>query len=211
MPLPSGDGAGARLMREPANVGIEGRHCWGTSIRSRTKGRIGCGAMPCELRSRDAPEMSMYDRKHHAACPALNRENYIPPPCARPRYSRRQAWRREPSSISPRGSSLASSLIRGPHAAVGRGTVIGATAVIGADVQIGRGCSIGPGASIMHALIGDKVIIHPGCRIGQDGLFRYHSTPQEHTKVPQIGRVIIQDGVEIGAGTTIDRGGGGDT
>src|SRR5262245_19951219 len=98
----------------------------------------------------------------------------------------------------------------GPRAALGRGTVIGATAVIGADVQIGRECSIGPGASIMHALIGDNVIIHPGCRIGQDG-FRYHSTPHEHTKVPQIGRVIIQDGVEIGAGTTIDRGGGGDT
>jgi UDP-3-O-[3-hydroxymyristoyl] glucosamine N-acyltransferase len=98
----------------------------------------------------------------------------------------------------------------GPRAALGRGTVIGATTVIGADVQIGRDCSIGPGASIMHALIGDKVIIHPGCRIGQDG-FRYHSTPHEHTKVPQIGRVIIQDGVEIGAGTTIDRGGGGDT
>jgi UDP-3-O-[3-hydroxymyristoyl] glucosamine N-acyltransferase len=98
----------------------------------------------------------------------------------------------------------------GPRAAIGRGTVIGATAVIGPDVQIGRKCSIGPGASIMHALIGDNVIVHPGCRIGQDG-FRYQSTHHGHTKVPQIGRVIIQDAVEIGAGSTIDRGGGGDT
>ncbi len=98
----------------------------------------------------------------------------------------------------------------GPRAAIGAGTVIGATAVIGPDVCIGRDCSIGPGASIIHALIGDNVIIHPGCRIGQDG-FRFHPSAKGHTKVPQVGRVIIQDNVEIGAGTTIDRGGTGDT
>ena len=88
--------------------------------------------------------------------------------------------------------------------------MIGATAVIGPDVQIGRDCSIGPGASIMHAIIGDNVILHPGCRIGQDG-FRYDPGASGHTKVPQLGRVIIQDNVEIGAGTTVDRGGSGDT
>jgi UDP-3-O-[3-hydroxymyristoyl] glucosamine N-acyltransferase len=98
----------------------------------------------------------------------------------------------------------------GPRAGIGSGTVIGATAVIGPDVQIGRNCSIGPGASIVHALVGDNVIIHPGCRIGQDG-FRFQPGPRGHTKVPQIGRVIIQDHVEIGAGTAIDRGGIGDT
>jgi UDP-3-O-[3-hydroxymyristoyl] glucosamine N-acyltransferase len=54
------------------------------------------------------------------------------------------------------------------------------------------------------------VIIHPGCRIGQDG-FRYFSSAKGHLKVPQLGRVMIHDNVEIGAGTTIDRGGSGDT
>ncbi len=98
----------------------------------------------------------------------------------------------------------------GPRAAIGRGTVIGATAVIGPEVHIGRNCSIGPGTSIIHALIGDNVICHPGCRIGQDG-FRYLAGANGHTKVPQLGRVIIQDNVEIGAGATIDRGGSGDT
>ena len=88
--------------------------------------------------------------------------------------------------------------------------MIGANAVIGPGVQIGRDCSIGPGASIMHALIGDNVIIHAGCRIGQDG-FRYQPSAEGHVKVPQLGRVIIQDNVEIGANTTIDRGGSGDT
>ena len=88
--------------------------------------------------------------------------------------------------------------------------MIGATAVIGPGVQIGRDCAIGPGASIMHALIGDDVILHGGCRIGQDG-FRYHPSAKGHVKVPQLGRVIIQDNVEIGANTAIDRGGSGDT
>ena len=82
--------------------------------------------------------------------------------------------------------------------------------MIGPGVQIGRDCSVGPGASIMHALIGDNVIMHAGCRIGQDG-FRYQPSARGHIKVPQLGRVIIQDNVEIGANTTIDRGGSGDT
>ena len=58
---------------------------------------------------------------------------------------------------------------------------------------------------ITNALIGDRVIIHPGCRIGQDG-FGFVMAAAGHLKVPQVGRVIIQDDVEIGAGTTIDRG-----
>lgn len=98
----------------------------------------------------------------------------------------------------------------GPRAEIGADTVIGAGAVVGPDVRIGRGCAIGVHVSIMHALIGDQVIIHPGCRIGQDG-FGYLMGAAGHRKVPQIGRVIIQDGVEIGANTTIDRGAMSDT
>jgi UDP-3-O-[3-hydroxymyristoyl] glucosamine N-acyltransferase len=93
----------------------------------------------------------------------------------------------------------------GPGAEIGSGTVIGATAVIAPGVRIGRDCSIGSGVTVTNALIGDRVIVHPGCRIGQDG-FGYVMGPAGHRKVPQIGRVIIQDDVEIGAGTTIDRG-----
>jgi UDP-3-O-[3-hydroxymyristoyl] glucosamine N-acyltransferase len=115
-----------------------------------------------------------------------------------------------PAARLEHGVTIDPGAVIGPRAAIGAGTVIGATAVIGPDVQIGRDCSIGPGASIVHSLIGDNVIIHAGCRIGQDG-FRYHPSAKGHIKVPQLGRVIIQDHVEIGAGTTIDRGGGGDT
>jgi UDP-3-O-[3-hydroxymyristoyl] glucosamine N-acyltransferase len=108
------------------------------------------------------------------------------------------------------GVTIDPGAVIGPRAAIGSGTVIGATAVIGAGVQIGRDCSVGPGASVIHALIGDNVILHGGCRIGQDG-FRYHPSAKGHVKVPQVGRVIIQDNVEIGANTAIDRGSMGDT
>ena len=93
----------------------------------------------------------------------------------------------------------------GPRAEIGGGTIIGPTAVIGPEVRIGRDCVIGAGCTIVHALIGDRVIIHAGTRIGQDG-FGYVPGAAGHGKVPQVGRVIIMDGVEIGANTTIDRG-----
>jgi UDP-3-O-[3-hydroxymyristoyl] glucosamine N-acyltransferase len=98
----------------------------------------------------------------------------------------------------------------GPRAEIGAGTVIGANAVIGADVRIGRDCSIGPNASVLHALLGDRVILHPGVRVGQDG-FGFAMSPRGHMKVPQTGRVVIQDDVEIGANSTIDRGANRDT
>jgi UDP-3-O-[3-hydroxymyristoyl] glucosamine N-acyltransferase len=98
----------------------------------------------------------------------------------------------------------------GPRAEIGAGTLVGAGAVIGPNVHIGRDSAIGAHCTIAHALIGDRVILHPGCRIGQDG-FGYLPGASGHRKVPQIGRVIIQDSVEIGANTTIDRGGMRDT
>ena len=98
----------------------------------------------------------------------------------------------------------------GPRAEIGAGTLIAAHAVIGPDVRIGRDCSIGPHASLVHCLAGNRVIIHAGARIGQDG-FGFAMGPRGHLKVPQIGRVVIQDDVEIGANSTIDRGANRDT
>jgi len=98
----------------------------------------------------------------------------------------------------------------GRGAEIGAGTVVAANAVIGPDVRVGRGCAIGATATIVAALIGDRVIIHPGAHIGQDG-FGFALGARGHHKVPQVGRVIIQDDVEIGAGVTIDRGANRDT
>jgi UDP-3-O-[3-hydroxymyristoyl] glucosamine N-acyltransferase len=115
-----------------------------------------------------------------------------------------------PSAVVESGATVDPGAVIGPDARIGAGTVIGATAVIGPGVQIGRNSAIGAGCSIIHTLIGDRVIIHPGCRIGQDG-FGFLMGADGNLKVPQIGRVIIQDDVEIGAGTMIDRGGIRDT
>ncbi|MFC0283266.1 UDP-3-O-(3-hydroxymyristoyl)glucosamine N-acyltransferase [Camelimonas abortus] len=97
----------------------------------------------------------------------------------------------------------------GAGAEIGAGTVIGANTVVGPGVRIGRNCSIAAGVVLQHALLGDRVIIHPGARIGQDG-FGF-AMGAKHAKVAQVGRVIIQDDVEIGANTTVDRGATRDT
>jgi UDP-3-O-[3-hydroxymyristoyl] glucosamine N-acyltransferase len=94
----------------------------------------------------------------------------------------------------------------GPRVEIGAGTVIGAGAVIGAEVRIGRDCNVGARSAIQFALIGNNVLIHPGCSIGQDGYGFIFFGPEGHLKVPQTGRVLIQNNVEVGAGTTIDRG-----
>jgi UDP-3-O-[3-hydroxymyristoyl] glucosamine N-acyltransferase len=98
----------------------------------------------------------------------------------------------------------------GPRAEIGSGTLIGPNAVIGAEVRIGRNCVIGANASIQYSLFGDRIVVHPGAHIGQDG-FGYLPGKSGLVKVPQIGRVIVQDDVEIGAGTMIDRGAHRDT
>lgn len=108
------------------------------------------------------------------------------------------------------GVVIEAGAVVGDYAAVGKNTVVGANAVIADHCQIGRGCRIGPGAVVQYALIGNDVLIHGGVQIGQDG-FGFFPGPGGLEKMPQLGRVIIQDQVEIGANSTIDRGTLGDT
>lgn len=110
-----------------------------------------------------------------------------------------------PSARLENGVTIDPGVVVGPRAEIGAGTVLAAGATIDADVRIGRDCTIGAGAAITHALIGDRVIVHSGVRIGQDG-FGYLAGPKGQEKIPQLGRVIVQDDVEIGTNTTIDRG-----
>lgn len=111
----------------------------------------------------------------------------------------------DPSAQLEEGVEVEPGAVIGPEARIGRGTRIAANAVVGYRVTIGRDSYIGPLATVTHALLGDRVIIHSGVRIGQDG-FGFAMGREGHLKVPQIGRVIIQDDVEIGANSAIDRG-----
>jgi UDP-3-O-[3-hydroxymyristoyl] glucosamine N-acyltransferase len=104
----------------------------------------------------------------------------------------------------------------GPHVVIGRnaeigdGVSIGANSVIGDGVSIGDGCRIAANVTLSHCILGQRVVLYPGVRVGQDG-FGFASDRSGHVKLPQIGRVLIGDDVEIGANTTIDRGAGPDT
>lgn len=100
--------------------------------------------------------------------------------------------------------------IIGENVKIGRGSVISAGAVIGPGCSIGRNSHISSSVTLQCAFLGNRVIVHPGARIGQDG-FGYSPSATGLTKIVQVGRVIIQDDVEIGANTTIDRGALDDT
>jgi len=108
------------------------------------------------------------------------------------------------------GVTIEAGAVIGANVQLGNNVYIGPNAVIGAGVRIGHESQIGANCSIQHAYIGDLVIIHNGCAIGQDG-FGFAMSPKGHTKVVQVGRVIIQNHVEIGANSTVDRGANRDT
>jgi len=116
----------------------------------------------------------------------------------------------DPTAVLGEGVQVDPGAVIGPKAEIGAGSRIGPNAVVGAGVVLGEGCSIGACASVSHAILGKRVNIYPGARIGQDG-FGFAMGPQGHVKVPQLGRVIIGDDVEVGANATIDRGAGPDT
>src|SRR6476620_9988341 len=121
-----------------------------------------------------------------------------------------------PSAIVADGARVDPSAEVGPlsvieaGAEVGPGCRIGPCAVIGSGVIIGRDCRIGAHVSLSHALLGARVYVYPGARIGQEG-FGFAPTSTGFLTAPQLGRVILEDDVEVGANTTIDRGSAQDT
>lgn len=116
----------------------------------------------------------------------------------------------DPTASVENGAIIEPGAAIGAGAHVGSGTVVAPNAVIGRNCRIGRDCYIGPNVSVQYALVGDRVLIYGGAQIGQDG-FGFVTGPRGPEKMPQIGRVIIQDDVEIGANTTVDRGAMSDT
>lgn len=116
----------------------------------------------------------------------------------------------DPTATIGEDCAIAAGAVIGKEVSIGRGVVIGANTVIHDGIEIGDRCRIGALCSISHSLIGHDVVLHRGVHIGQDG-FGFSMGRDGHVKVPQLGRVIIGDHVDIGAGTCIDRGTGPDT
>lgn len=116
----------------------------------------------------------------------------------------------DPSASIGKGSKIGVGATIGAGAEIGKNCRIGPNASIGMGCVIGNDCAVGSNASLTYCIMGARVIIHNGACIGQDG-FGFALGPIGHLKVPQLGRVVIEDDVEIGANTTIDRGTGPDT
>ena len=116
-----------------------------------------------------------------------------------------------PTAVVGEGTTVDASASIGPHAVLGEGCEVAAEVTISAGCVVGDDCSIGP-RTVLHprvvlyrgTRVGEDVIVHAGAVIGSDG-FGYASSTRGPVKVPQVGRVVIEDRVEIGANTTIDR------
>jgi UDP-3-O-[3-hydroxymyristoyl] glucosamine N-acyltransferase len=99
----------------------------------------------------------------------------------------------------------------GDGAEIGNGTVIGPHCVLGAGVRLGEQCQLVASVTVYSgSRIGDRVTLHAGVRVGSDG-FGYVQRDGQHVKIPHVGRCLIEDDVEIGSNTTIDRGSIDDT
>ena len=108
------------------------------------------------------------------------------------------------------GSRIDAGAVIGENVSLGKNCHVCPNAVIGDNVVMGDDCIVGENASVQYTMAGNQVYIYPGARIGQDG-FGFFMSPKGHTKIPQLGRVIIGNDVEIGANTCIDRGALDDT
>lgn len=108
------------------------------------------------------------------------------------------------------GTIIGAGTIIGPNVEIGSDCRIGPNAYIGDAVRIGDRCSIGPLASVRFAVLGSDISLFAGVRIGEPG-FGFAVSPSGAVTVPQLGRVLIEDHVEVGANSTIDRGAGPDT
>lgn len=103
------------------------------------------------------------------------------------------------------GSQLRANVVIGAKAEIGRRCLIETNVVVGPGVIIGDDCRLHPGVVLSHCILGKRVVLYPGAKVGQDG-FGFAINPSGHVRVPQVGRVRIGDECVIGANSTIDRG-----
>jgi len=116
----------------------------------------------------------------------------------------------DPTARIGEGVGIGPGAVIGARAEIGPRCRIGANVVIGEGVLLGEDCRIGAGSSLHYCLVGRRVKMLAGVRIGEDG-FGFAPDPDVPVNIPQLGRVIIEDDVEIGANSTVDRGAGPDT
>jgi UDP-3-O-[3-hydroxymyristoyl] glucosamine N-acyltransferase len=177
-------------------------------LEAFTSSRAGAAFVDEWAAERAPPGMALLVSQAPYRAYALAAQAFYPPLPVEPR--------RAPSAAIDATALVPDDCEIGPHVVIESGVRLGrrcrvsANTVIATGVEIGEDCRIGANATLSHCLIGSRVVLHPGVRIGQAG-FGFAPDSQAPIKVPQLGRVLIGDDVEIGANTTIDRGSGHDT
>jgi len=133
---------------------------------------------------------------------------FYPPPAVVP--CRAPSAVIDPTATVPADCAIGANVVIEAEVRLGARCEIGANTVIGPGVELGDDCRVAANVTLSHCLIGVRVVLHPGVRIGQAG-FGFAPDAGGPVKIPQLGRVIVGDDVDIGANTTIDRGSGHDT
>jgi UDP-3-O-[3-hydroxymyristoyl] glucosamine N-acyltransferase len=205
------NGAAALAAAGPNDITFFENRSFGAELRATKAGACFCTADDASLVPATAVPVKV-ERPHHAfaaVAAQLYPSALRPSPVLGKSGVSSAAIVHAEAKIEP-GATVEDGAVVGARAEIGRDAVIATRSVIGPDVRVGRESYVGPTAVVTHALIGDRVIIHAGACIGQDG-FGFIPGDRQHTKLVQVGRVIIQDNVEIGANSTIDRGSNRDT
>ena len=109
------------------------------------------------------------------------------------------------------GTEIGAYAVIGEGARIGRGCVIHPHAAVGPGVEVGDGCRLHPHSSVSHAVLGRGVVLHPGARVGQEGFGFAPTAEGRFETMPQLGRVVLGDEVQVGANSCVDRGAQGDT
>lgn len=170
--------------------------------------RAGAAFVVRELAGRAPAGMAVLVSSQPYKAYALAAQAFYPEPGIEPKVAASASI--DPSAAVPADCAIGEHVVIGPGARLGARCRIGSNSVIGAAVELGDDCRVAANVTLSHCVIGARVVLHPGVRIGQAG-FGFAPDRDRPVKVPQLGRVIVGDDVDIGANTTIDRGSGHDT
>lgn len=200
-------GDGTRTIRQVAPLERAASDEIGFVAQSKYLGQLassGAGAVILPADARDATDLprilTSKPYLYFARVSAL----LNPPP--RPPAGIHHAATVAPDAEVAEDASIAAGAVVGSGAHIGARTVIGANCVIGDQARIGSDCLLHANVTVYHRCeVGDRAILHAGCVIGSDG-FGFAPAEAGWEKIPQIGRVLIGNDVEVGACTTIDRG-----
>ncbi|MBU0637597.1 MAG: UDP-3-O-(3-hydroxymyristoyl)glucosamine N-acyltransferase [Planctomycetes bacterium] len=201
------EGDGTRIIRTLAPLGQAGADAvsWlgnPSYLPRLAESRAGAVIVPAECVAPPGRTVIRVDDPDLAMCAAL--AALAPPPDTVPEGVDPTAVLSAGVEVAP-GAAVGAHVYLGPQARVGAGTMLYPGVYVGAHVAIGRGCVLWPNVVVReYATIGDRVIIHPNVTLGADG-FGYLQRAGRHVKIPQIGRVVIEDDVEIGANSAVDR------